>query len=211
MGPLSPNGTFEVEPPGPSPLLLPSLCCCMAEQGRLRTGGRRLLRTRSFGRFSDVLPQQRTRRLSPLPDRTGNLFDHHDACLPRGIVPTSLRARVTEFLGWVGMAVVPEVVLNRALYGHSGTTVILHYDRGASNVAFQSGALPRNHQSSTISFHNGWTVTTVAAEGPVGVLHSADALDLLVTGMVLSLLLGLLLFVLGTGRERARRGHRPDR
>ena len=42
-----------------------------------------------------------------------------------------------------------------------------------------------------ISFHNGWTVTTFAAIG-AGACPDLDALPLLLTGIVLSLFLGIL-------------------
>ena len=70
---------------------------------------------------------------------------------------------------------------------------------------FMSGKSPAGAQSATISLHNGWTVTTFGPPLPGGVLEDGDALALLVAGTALSLLVGTLMFVLGTGRARALR------
>jgi diguanylate cyclase (GGDEF)-like protein len=205
VGPLSANGTFQVEPPGQRPYY----CLLSVAVSRSKAG---------FGPAGDDFCAPGVSAVSAMSSRDTGLGAYLPFQIGRasfltimtpvyrgGMVPRSLKGRMAEFLGWVGMAVVPEVVLARALEGHSGTTVTLRYHSGASDVAFLSGVPPSHRQSSTISFHNGWTVTTSAAIAPVGVLENTDALALLITGIALSILLGLLLFVLGTGRERARR------
>jgi diguanylate cyclase (GGDEF)-like protein len=68
-----------------------------------------------------------------------------------------------------------------------------------------SGRAPAGAQSATISLHNGWTVTTFGHVPPGGVLGGGNALVLLAAGIALSLLIGTLMFVLGTGRARALR------
>ena len=122
-----------------------------------------------------------------------------------GIVPTTVRGRRAAFLGWMGMAVIPQIVLNQALQGHPHTAVMLHYHVGSSSVTFLSGESPAGAQSATINLHNGWTVTTFGAVSPRGVLEDGAALALLAYGTALSLLAGTLMFVLGTGRARALR------
>ena len=122
-----------------------------------------------------------------------------------GVAPTTVAGRRAAFLGWVGMAVVPQIVLSQALEGHPHTAVMLGYHVGSSRVTFMSGRSPVGAQSVTISLHNGWTVTTFGALSPRGVLEDGDALALLAAGVALSLLVGTLMFVLGTGRARARR------
>ena len=60
-------------------------------------------------------------------------------------------------------------------------------------------------QSLTIDLDNGWSVTTTAAEADKGLFRNTNALALLLAGIALSLLLGLLVVVLATGRTRALR------
>jgi diguanylate cyclase (GGDEF)-like protein len=122
-----------------------------------------------------------------------------------GIMPTTVQGRRAAFLGWVGGSVNPQVVLNSALLGHPNTAVVLQFHAGSSNVTFTGGRAPAGAQSSTISLHNGWTVTTFGAASPRGVLQDGAALALLVAGVALSFLIGTLMFVLGTGRARALR------
>ena len=122
-----------------------------------------------------------------------------------GIVPTTVQGRRAAFLGWVGTGVIPQIVLNRALKGYPRTAVMLDYHVGSSRVTFRSGRPPVGAQPVTISLHNGWTVTTFGAASPGGVLEDGDALALLAAGTALSLLAGMLMFVLGTGRARALR------
>lgn len=122
-----------------------------------------------------------------------------------GVTPTTVGRRRSAFLGWVGMAVLPQVVLNRALQDHPNTAVILHYHDDSSNVTFQSGKAPSGAAATTINSHNGWTVTTFGAVTSGGLLGNDAALALLIAGIALSLLLGAMMLLLGTGRARALR------
>jgi diguanylate cyclase (GGDEF)-like protein len=120
-----------------------------------------------------------------------------------GVVPSTVAARRHAFVGWLGELLAPELVLQRALEGHPGTAATFRYAGGSMNVVFRSGAVPRHGQTSTIDLHNGWTVQTFGAAVGAGVLGDPRATDLLVGGILLGVLLGLLVFVLGTGRTRA--------
>jgi diguanylate cyclase (GGDEF)-like protein len=122
-----------------------------------------------------------------------------------GRIPSTIAARESQFLGWVGLALVPNVLLDQALAGAPGTAVKFSYHVGSSNVAFSSGKIPSGAQSVTIDLHNGWTVRTFAAAPASGILAPGSSRELLLTGIALSLLLGALVFVLGSGRARARR------
>ena len=75
-----------------------------------------------------------------------------------GLVPATTAERRAAFLGWVGVAVEPGVLLGQALAGHPGTAVSFRYHAGSSNVPFHRGTAPRGAQSATIDLHNGWTV-----------------------------------------------------
>ncbi len=120
-----------------------------------------------------------------------------------GVNPRTLAGRKRAFLGWLAERVEPEVVLERALEGHPNFAVKFSYDSLNSHVVFDSGHAPAGAQSSTINLHNGWTVQSYGATAVGGTLGDANALTMLVGGMLLSVVFGLLLLVLVTGRTRA--------
>lgn len=120
-----------------------------------------------------------------------------------GKTPATVAGRRSEFVGWLGELLVPGVVLQRALEGHAGIAVRFGYQSGATHVHFASGKVPNDAQSANISLHNGWTVQSFGATVAGGVFSYHEALGVLVGGILLSVLLGLLVLVLGTGRTRA--------
>jgi diguanylate cyclase (GGDEF)-like protein len=120
-----------------------------------------------------------------------------------GAVPAGVSARRRAFVGWFAMSLDPTLVLHRALNGHPGMAVSMRYRLNGSDVTFRSGKIAHDARSATIDLHNGWTVKTYAAPVTAGMFADGEALRLLVGGIVLSLLLGILFFILGTGRARA--------
>jgi len=120
-----------------------------------------------------------------------------------GATPGTVAERRSALLGWVAMTVVPSVLLDRAVQGEPGTAVLLRYRTGSSNVVFTDGTSPKRAQSVTIELQDGWTVTTFASAAPSGLLADGGALALLGAGLALSILLGFLVWILGTGRSRA--------
>jgi diguanylate cyclase (GGDEF)-like protein len=120
-----------------------------------------------------------------------------------GTVPTTLAARHRRFRGWLGELLVPKVVLARALEGHPNVAVMFRFDAPGSHVTFTSGRARGGEQASKIDLRNGWTVQSFAAPVASGVGSNWHALSLLIGGTLLSLMFGLLGFVLGTGRRRA--------
>ena len=122
-----------------------------------------------------------------------------------GTTPLTLQARRKSFIGWIGMGVHPNVVLARAVQGHPGITAAMHYQVGTSDVTFSSGEQPAHARSRSQDLKNGWTVTTFGAATHSSLLSNGYALALLLTGVGLSLLLAVLIYVLGTGRSRALR------
>ena len=120
-----------------------------------------------------------------------------------GAVPATVPARRRAFVGWLGVGLRPTLVLDRALRGHRDIAVSMRYRRDGSNVAFHDGTIPREARSTTIDLHDGWTVATYAAPVATGMLADDEARRLLLGGIVLSLSLGTLFFILGTGRARA--------
>ena len=118
--------------------------------------------------------------------------------------PTTVASRRAAFVGWVGLSMVPNVILETALEGHPDTAVALRFGSSASSVVFRSGRAPAGAQTATIDLHNGWTVETFGTVTGGGLVGNAGALGLLIGGIGLSLLLSALIYVLGTGRSRAR-------
>ena len=131
-----------------------------------------------------------------------------------GVAPSSVAGRRRAFLGWLGEMLTPNVVLGRALEGHPNVAVVFRYDSRYSHVAFTRGSAPAGAQSTKIALHvgqeaglsnahEGWTVQSFTVRDAGGVFGNWNALVLLIGGTLLSLVLGLLVLVLGTGRARA--------
>jgi diguanylate cyclase (GGDEF)-like protein len=120
-----------------------------------------------------------------------------------GVVPASAQARSASVLGLVGLTTLPRFVLQRSLEGHQGTAVAFHFGSGSSKVTFKAGSARAGSQSTSVNLHNGWHVETFGSVTGAGVLDNSDAVTLLLAGLGLSLLLGVLIYVLGTTRSRA--------
>ena len=65
-------------------------------------------------------------------------------------------------------------------------------------------------QSATVNLRNGWWVESFAAAPPDGIFTDEHALILLLAGTIVTLLLSVLLFVIGTGRVAPRACARED-
>jgi diguanylate cyclase (GGDEF)-like protein len=118
-------------------------------------------------------------------------------------VPRTEAGRVSNFIGWLGERLEPSVLLSTALANHTGTAVTFRYRASGFDIVFHSGSAPHGALVATTDLHNGWTVRTAAAGPPGGIGGDPHALTLLIGGALLSLLVGLLVFLLGTGRMRA--------
>ncbi len=204
-GRLAANGSFQVEPPGNRPYY----CLATAEVNRNAqsafSAGTDYCATGPVGSASLSARDSGIGAYLPIESPTTTLLSILTPVYQGGVVPSTVAERRRAFLGWVGMAVMPQVVINRALRGHPNTAVTLHYHSGSSNVVFRAGRAPHGAASATVSFYNGWTVSTFGAVGSSAVVDNNDALALLAADVLVSFLLGLLLVVLGTGRARARR------
>ncbi len=120
-------------------------------------------------------------------------------------IPTVAAARRAAFVGWVGVALRPKVLLDAALKLHPQTAITLLFGQGPSSVAFSGGPVPSNGQVARLNLGHGWSVTTRAPRNTGAVLKNRNASVVLLGGVALSLLLALLGAVLGTGRARASR------
>jgi diguanylate cyclase (GGDEF)-like protein len=121
-----------------------------------------------------------------------------------GGVPQSLAVRRATFLGFSGTMLNPQAVLAAALEGHPGMSVTLVYGLGAARVAFSSQPSPVRPQL-VVTLRDGWTAELSGAPAVPGLFHPGTALDLLMAGCAVTILLSLLVMALGTGRERALR------
>ncbi|HYM55546.1 MAG TPA: EAL domain-containing protein [Solirubrobacteraceae bacterium] len=120
-----------------------------------------------------------------------------------GTLPSTVAGRRRAFVGWLGELLIPQVVVGRALQGHPGMAVTFRYDASSSHVLLTSGRPPRGAQTARIDLHNGWTVQSFGGPAGGAILADGHAAVLLIGGALVSLLLGLLVYVLGTGRTRA--------
>jgi diguanylate cyclase (GGDEF)-like protein len=120
-----------------------------------------------------------------------------------GVVPGTTEARQSAFIGWIAEEIDPHVALVSALLAHPHAKVVLRYGAGSSAVSFVAGSAPAGAEATTIGITNGWHVTTSSAVAPAGVIGSTAAGFRLGVGLLISLLLGALIYVLGTSRSRA--------
>ena len=203
-GPLATNGTFTIVPAGPRAFY------CLASGALNRDPAK----TAPAGFDYCADPITRTALLTArdsgqgayLPYTTGGrtALGVQIPIYRGGAAPAATAARRAEFAGWVGVSLDPQVLLVRALRDQPSLAVLMHYQVGTQDVAFASGTSGAGARSVTIDLHNGWTVRVsgvVDAGGPT----TGNALAVLIGGIALAVLMALLIFVLGTGRERARR------
>jgi diguanylate cyclase (GGDEF)-like protein len=129
-----------------------------------------------------------------------------------GVVPATVAARRAAFAGWIGITFEPQIPLAAALRGHPHTAVALRFHGSSSaetyvksSAVFRVGKRPADAQSVTVNIDNGWTVQTFAAPVTGGILGNTSALILLIGGLALSLVIGVLVFVLATSRSVALR------
>jgi diguanylate cyclase (GGDEF)-like protein len=122
---------------------------------------------------------------------------------PGGVTPATSQAGIAHALGIVGLTTLPSFDLHQALNGHPGTAVAFSYGTGLSKVTFGAGSAPAGSTSTSVNLHNGWHVQAFTMVDGSGTFGNPNALALLAAGFVLSLLLGALIYVLGTSRSRA--------
>jgi diguanylate cyclase (GGDEF)-like protein len=142
-----------------------------------------------------------------LPYRLGRVDDLAigSAIYRGGGIPSTESARVDDVIGFTGTVIIPSTLLNTALSGHPDMAAELRDGSGSSDVVYKWGDAIRGGQTSTVALPNGWDVETIGPAVNANVLANRDALYVLIYGVLLSLLLGRLIYVLGTGRSKARK------
>jgi len=195
-----PRERFQVLPPGPRPYY------CFAVAGLARSLASYLPTGLDYCALAPTLASAPDTGLSSYaPFVQGNVttLGVEIPVYKGGVVPATVAARRRAFVGWLGELLVPGVVLQRALQGHPNTAVTFRYGNGSSDVVFRSGTVPRHAQSAWIDLRNGWSVQSLGIAAATGMLADGRALTVLLGGILLSVLLGLLVLVFGTGRARA--------
>jgi diguanylate cyclase (GGDEF)-like protein len=115
-----------------------------------------------------------------------------------GHTPPNADGRHAASVGWLREALMPALVLERALRGHPDNAIRLTHGSGSTTIVFASGTPVAGAQSRTVALRGGWTLHSFGpAPGP-GVFSDADAVALLITGIALSVLAGLMVYLLGT-------------
>jgi diguanylate cyclase (GGDEF)-like protein len=120
-----------------------------------------------------------------------------------GSIPSTVAARRRAFVGWLAESLSPQTLLQSVLVGHPRLAVTFRYRSGSSNVAFNSGTVHAGAQRATVALASGWTVESFESLPASGIFSDEHALILFVAGAMVSVLLSILLFVIGTGRRRA--------
>ena len=205
VGPLGPHGTFAIVPAGARPYY------CFVTRSQVRTGPSQaaagvdycaadpqLIASRASGQGYDYAISV------PLLSKTP-LLAVETPLYRGGGVPATVTARRSEFVGWTGTVLAPQILLNAALQGHPGIAVALHDTSGSKILAFNAGHAARGAGRMTINLQDGSTVETYAAVGNADVFANRNSLAVLFGGVLLSAVLFLLALVLLTGRWRALR------
>ena len=198
----APSQTFTLTPPGKRPFY------CLVDVEHARTGlteipigldmcdsslGPQLLQARDSGQPTYA------------PDSLGGpaVFAVGTPLYRNGSHPSTLAGRRANLIGFTGTEILPKTILTTALLGHPGDAVAFEYKRSGSDASFKAGHRPTNAISASIGLHNGWHVQVFAAAVAGGVFGQDDSILLFLGGALLSLLLGLLIYVLGTSRSSA--------
>jgi diguanylate cyclase (GGDEF)-like protein len=213
LGPhsLGPKESFHVLPAGSRPYY------CLAVAGVARSAATFLPTGLDYCALAPTLITSRASGLAsyaPFVDGQNTTLGVEIPAYRGGGVPSTVAGRQRAFVGWIGELLLPDVVLEQALAGHPDIAVVFRYDSRYSHVAFTRGEAKKGAQGAMISLlvgrevglnnaREGWSVQTFGAPVASGVFANRDALALLLGGLLLSVLLGLLVLVLGTGRTRA--------
>jgi diguanylate cyclase (GGDEF)-like protein len=212
LGPHStgPIGGFQILPPGRRPYY------CFAVAGMARSVNTYLPAGLDYCKISPQLLPDREAGVAgyaPVMARHTTSLGIETPLYRSTTAPPTKAARRREFVGWLGELLAPDIVLQSALRGHPSLAVRFRYASRFSHVAFTRGTAAQGALSTTIPLvaghaalgdaHEGWTVQTFGAKVDGGVLGNLNSLALLIGGTLLSVVLGLLVLSLSTGRMRA--------
>jgi diguanylate cyclase (GGDEF)-like protein len=114
-------------------------------------------------------------------------------------LPLTRVGRRAAFVGWLREVLVPGAVMGQVLAGHPGYSALVRYGAGSANVTYVSGTPRPGTGGVTITLHNGWSVQSFGPTASESVFDHGDSLALLLGGILLSGLVGALIFLLGGG------------
>jgi diguanylate cyclase (GGDEF)-like protein len=202
QSPLPSSGALHVTPAGARPYY------CFAAVELARSAGRHAPAGRDYCALTPGLLSSRDSGrgvYASASARRGRGLSVETPVYAGNVRPSALASRRGAFVGWLREVLVPSVMLRQALSGHPHYAARLRYQTGSSSLVFTSGTSQANAPSRTFDLHNGWTVRTLEpSPATASMLKDGSALALLIAGGLLSVLVGLLIFVLGTGRRRER-------
>jgi diguanylate cyclase (GGDEF)-like protein len=138
-----------------------------------------------------------------IPSENGTALAVHTPIYRGGLIPETIEGRRAAYLGAIGTAVSPAVLFAGVLRDDPGATITLMYD-GASSAVFSNRVAVAGAESVHEELGEGWSATISEPTRTSGVV-ALDVVALAATGGIASLLLGVLIFSLGTGRRRALR------
>lgn len=158
-----------------------------------------------------------------LPIRQGHviLLSIFTPSYGNGTNPRTVAERRANFIGWVGTAIEPSVLLDEALHAHPILGVTFSYRPmggpsgsvpstgtiiGTSSVSVSAGKTHERHAATvSTNLHNGWVVTTYGNVVPDAIGAAGGSSAQLLYGLLLSAIVAALLFLLATSRLRALR------
>jgi CHASE domain-containing protein len=117
-GPLTANGTFEVVPAGNRPFYCLAVGALSRNVQTAFPAGTDFCATGPSGAAALVSRDSGVGTYLPIASANSTLLSIKVPVYRGGTVPASEVLRRAAFIGWVGMAVVPEVLLSRALASH---------------------------------------------------------------------------------------------
>jgi diguanylate cyclase (GGDEF)-like protein len=121
----------------------------------------------------------------------------------KGSHPDTVAARRANLIGFTGTEILPKTILKTALLGHPNTGVAFRYSQTRTNETFMAGSHPKDAIFASVDLHNGWHVQVYKAAVNASIFAQGDSSELFLGGALLSLLLALLIYVLGTSRSSA--------
>jgi diguanylate cyclase (GGDEF)-like protein len=120
-----------------------------------------------------------------------------------GTRPDTVAARRANLIGFTGTEILPKTILKTALLGHPNTGVAFRYSQAGTNETFMAGSHPKDAIFASVDLHNGWHVQVYKAAVNASIFAQGDSTEIFLGGALLSLLLALLIYVLGTSRSSA--------
>ncbi len=193
---------FKVSPPGVRPFY------CLASIGLFRAGANILPKDFDVCDSSEktlIVDARDSGKSAVLPYnfRGQEVIGLETPIYRGGGVPATTLARQHSFLEIIGLLLVPHTFLAKALVGHTDTAVALHYGSRNSSFVFRAGSVSKGAETSWVNLHDGWTLEILSSAVRPGIFGSESASAILFAGLILSLLLGALIFLLSTGRARS--------